>query len=294
MMEKKTIKGSWVAIVTPFKDGNLDKDAFLRLVDLHIEGKTDGLVICGTTGESPNLNLDEKTQLMRWAAERTAGKMPLMLGTGSNSTASTVEMTRRAADLGAQSVLVVVPYYNKPTPEGIEAHYRAAAAATSLPVVLYNVPGRTGVNMTAQTVLRLASVENIVAVKEASGNLVQAMEIISAAPSCFSLLSGEDALNLQLMASGGSGTISVTANVAPRKMKSFVDACLAGDWNKAREIHYSLLDMHKVLFIESNPAPTKAILAMRNLISDELRLPLVPVSEVSRKRISEVARATPD
>lgn len=285
-----SIKGSWVALVTPFlQDGQIDFAAFARLVDLHLSAKTDGIVICGTTGESATLCFDEKKALMQAVKKQTAGQIAIMFGTGSNDTRATCELTAKAAELGADAVLVVTPYYNKPPQEGLKQHFKAVAAETRLPLVLYNVPGRTGCNMSADTTLELAEVSNIVAVKEASGNLDQAMEIIRRAPTGFALLSGEDALNLPIMACGGGGTISVTANVAPKLMKQFNDAALNGDWITARAIHFKLLDLHHGLFVETNPLPTKAALANRGLMSDFARLPLCQPSAKTRELMQKIA-----
>ena len=280
------LSGSWVALVTPFKDGIIDEEALARLLDLHLGARTDGLVICGTTGESATLTAPEKDLLMKLVTRRVKGKIPLMLGTGGNNTAAAVEATRRAADLGADSVLVVTPYYNKPPQSGLLAHFREVAAATPLPVVLYHVPGRTGVNLLPATVLELARVANIKAVKEASGNLEQAMDIITAAPQGFTLLSGEDALNLPLMAIGATGTISVTGNVLPAEMKAFNDAARAGRWDEAKSRHYALLDYHRAMFFEANPIPVKTALALKGLIREEFRLPLVPAQASTRDRLS--------
>ena len=285
-----SIKGSWVALITPFlHDGKIDFAAFEKLVAMHLAAKTDGIVICGTTGESATLCFEEKKALMLAVKKQTAEQIAIMFGTGSNDTSATCELTARAAELGADAVLVVTPYYNKPPQEGLKQHFKAVAAATKLPVVLYNVPGRTGCNMTADTTLELAETSNIIAVKEASGNLDQAMEIIRRAPKGFALLSGEDALNLPIMACGGVGTISVTANVAPKLMKQFNDAALSGDWNTARAVHFKLLDLHRGLFIETNPLPTKAALASRGLINDFARLPLCQPSAKTRELLQKMA-----
>jgi len=282
-MKLKIKNGSWVALVTPFTSaGEIDFPAVGRLIDMHLKAQTDGILICGTTGESATMSFEEKKSLMQFAKDRIAGKVPIMFGTGGNDTKASVELTAKAASLGADCVLVVTPYYNKPPQEGLKQHFKAVAAATKLPVVLYNVPGRTGCNMLPETVLHLAEIDNVVAVKEASGNLDQSMEIIRRAPDGFALFSGEDALNLPIMACGAAGTISVTANVAPAMMKKFNDAALAGDWQRAREIHYRLLDMHRGLFVEANPLPAKANLALAGLIQEHARLPLCSPSQNAR------------
>lgn len=283
-MHTNFLKGSWVALITPFsEDGKIDFNAFEKLVSMQVAANTDGILICGTTGESVTLNFEEKKALMLETKRLTGGRTPLMFGTGGNDTRAVVELTARAAELGADAVLVVTPYYNKPPQEGLKAHYRAVAAATPLPMVLYNVPGRTGCNLLPDTVVDLASVKNIVAVKEASGNLDQVMEIVRRVPDGFALFSGDDALNLPIMACGGVGTISVTANVAPVMMKNFNDAALAGDWAQAKALHYRLLDLHRGLFIEANPLPAKAALANAGLIEDFTRLPLCRPSAKARE-----------
>ncbi len=284
-----SIKGSWAALVTPFdQNSRIDFLALKKLLNMHLTAGTDGLVICGTTGEAATLTFDEKKDLMNAVTSQIAGKIAIMLGTGSNDTRATCELTAKAAELGAEAVLIVTPYYNKPPQEGLKLHFKAAAAATSLPVVLYNVPGRTACNMLADTTLELAEISNIVAVKEASGNLDQVMEIIRRAPTGFTLLSGEDALNLPIMACGGAGTISVTANVAAKMMKQFNDAALSGDWNTARSIHFRLMDLHHGLFVETNPLPTKAALANMGLIEDFARLPLCRPSAKTRELMQKI------
>lgn len=274
-MEKAQLFGSYVALVTPFlEDKTVDFEAFKRLIELHMEAKTDGIVICGTTGEAATLTIEEKKELMRLTTELTQGSCKIIFGTGSNDTAAAVKLTEMAEELGADGVLVVTPYYNKPPQQGLIDHYKAVAAATNLPVILYNVPGRTGCNMLPETVLTLAEVPNIVAVKEASGILEQTMAVVKGAPKGFGVFSGEDALNYPIMACGGIGTISVTANVAPRMMKAFNDAALKEDFALARKIHYDLLDLHKNLFVETNPLPAKAALALKGLMQANCRLPL--------------------
>lgn len=287
-MKKKhvVLQGSWAALVTPFHRGRIDRAALRALLDFHVKNGTDGLVLAGTTGESATLSTEEKQELMSESADHLQGRIPLMLGTGGNCTATVVANTAHAADWGAEAVLIVTPYYNKPTQSGLVAHFTKAATATSLPVVLYNVPGRTGVNMLPASVLALSKVPNILAVKEASGSLEQAMDILRDAPKEFVVFSGEDALNLPLMAVGARGTISVTANVAPKAMKQFNDAALAGNWKIAREIHFSLLDLHRHMFLETNPIPAKTALALMGLIREEFRLPLVEGTDATREKLA--------
>lgn len=290
-MQNKSIRGSLVALITPFtKDGSIDYKAYEALLKLHTESKTDGLVICGTTGEAATLTLDEKKSLLKTAKDFTKGKIPIIFGTGGNDTKSVVSLTKDAASYGADAVLVVTPYYNKPPQAGLIAHYKAVAASTKLPVILYNVPGRTGCNMLPETVLELAKTKNIVAVKEASGNLEQAMKIISKAPKGFGLFSGEDALNLPIMACGAIGTISVTANVAPKMMKKFNDVALKNDWETAKKIHYKLLELHRGLFTETNPLPAKAALMLKKLISEHTRLPLSSPSQSTIELMSKLIK----
>lgn len=274
-MKTEFLKGSWVALVTPFKENlEIDFAAVEKLVAMHLDAGTDGILICGTTGEAVTLSFAEKAELMKRVRSLTGEKVPLMFGSGGNDTKASVELTAKAQELGADAVLVVTPYYNKPPQSGLIEHFKAVAASTSLPVVLYNVPGRTGCNMLPDTVLTLSEVSNIVAVKEASGDLGQTMEIVRRAPEGFALFSGEDALNLPIMSCGGVGAISVTANVAPKMMKKFCNAALAMDLAEARKLHYQLLDLHRNLFCETNPLPAKAALKQKGLIEDQVRLPL--------------------
>lgn len=291
-----TIDTSWLrgcatALVTPFKeDGAIDEDRLRAFLEYQIEGGVKLLVPCGTTGESVTMTEEEDQRVISIAVEAAQGRARVIAGTGSNSTASTVEYSRRARELGADAVLVVAPYYNKPTQAGLDAHFRAVAAAVpDIPVVVYNVPGRTSTNIAAQTVLKLArEVENIAAVKEASGNFSQIMEILRGRPEGFRVLSGDDAITLPMIALGGDGLISVASNEAPTLMSEMVDAALTGEWNKARELHYRLLPLMEVNFIETSPGPVKAALALMGMVAENLRLPLVPVSEETRQRVRAV------
>jgi 4-hydroxy-tetrahydrodipicolinate synthase len=278
--------GSWAALVTPFHHGNIDRESLVKLLDFHLAAKTDGLIICGTTGESATLSAPEKLDLMKACRDHVGNRLPLVFGTGGNNTRSAVELTAKAAEVGAQGVLVVTPYYNKPTQDGLKAHFQEIARATTLPVILYNVPGRTGVNMAAATTLELAKIPNIKAVKEASGNLDQVMDILRGAPGGFEVLSGDDALNFAILALGGKGVISVTANVAPKLMKAFTQAAGSSQWEEARRLHFELLDLHRALFIESNPIPAKTALHLMRLVNhEEFRLPLVKASAETRSRL---------
>ncbi len=291
-MTKKTdwMRGCATALVTPFTtDGAIDDEALTRLIEYQLAGGVKLLVPCGTTGESATMTEEEDQHVIKRAIELARDRARVIAGTGSNSTASAVENSKIAKDLGADAVLVVAPYYNKPTQQGLYAHFRAVAEAVDLPIVIYNVPGRTSCNISAATTLRLArDFPNIVAVKEASGNLSQIMEILRDRPDGFRILSGDDALTFPMMALGADGLISVAANEAPELMARMVELALAEKWTEARELHYRLLPLMEVNFIESSPGPVKAALAMMNLIGENFRLPLVPIEEKSRVRLREV------
>jgi len=290
-MNVEWMRGCATALVTPFKsDGAVDIERMRALVARQIEGGVRLLVPCGTTGESVTMSGEERDAVIRATIEVARGRARVIAGTGSNNTAHAVEQSREAAGMGADAVLVVAPYYNKPTQEGLYRHFRAVAEAVpATPVVLYNVPGRTSSNISAETTLRLArDCENVVAVKEASGNLAQIMEILRGRPRGFLVLSGDDALTFAMMALGADGLISVASNEAPGPMSQMVDAALAGEWEKARELHYRWLPLMDVNFIESSPGPVKAAMALMGLLEENLRLPLVPVTEKSRARVREV------
>ena len=293
-MRTDFLRGSWVALVTPFtEDGKIDYKAFEKLIAMQVAARTDGLLICGTTGEAVTLSFDEKKSLMQAAKELTAGKVPLMFGSGGNDTRAVVDLTSKAASLGADAVLVVTPYYNKPPQDGLKIHYRAVSESTDLPVILYNVPGRTGCNMLPDTVLSLSEIPNIVAVKEASGNLEQVMEIIRRAPENFALFSGDDALNLPIMACGGVGTISVTANVAPALCAQFQAACAAGDLATARTLNDRLYPLHYAMFKDASPGPVKyALSRVHDWMTGELRLPLVPCNAAAREAVDSALVAS--
>ncbi|HEX8138478.1 MAG TPA: 4-hydroxy-tetrahydrodipicolinate synthase [Pyrinomonadaceae bacterium] len=285
------LRGCATALVTPFTSGGAVDEARMRsLVERQIAGGVRLLVPCGTTGESVTMTEEEDQKVIRLTVEAARGRARVIAGTGSNSTASAVEYSVKARELGADAVLVVAPYYNKPTQEGLYAHFRAVAEAVSgLPVVMYNVPGRTSSNILAPTALRLArEVENIVAVKEASGDLSQIMALLRGRPEGFGVLSGDDALTLAMMALGAEGVVSVASNEAPDLMSRMVELALAGEWAQARELHYRLLPLMEINFVESSPGPVKAALAMMNLLEEHFRLPLVPITEKSRERVREV------
>lgn len=270
-----TLKGLGTALVTPFKDGEVDYDAFCVLVDRQVLAGVDFLVPLGSTGETPCLEDEEKVSLTECAASRSGGR-PVMVGVGTNSLRHTVRNIRLLEDHGADIFLVVVPYYNKPTQKGMVEYFKAVASETDRPVVLYNVPSRTGANMTAETALELARIDNIIATKEASGDLDQIRRIIDGAPEGFTVLSGNDDQTLDIMKAGGSGVISVVSNIAPKIMADLVAAAAAGDYDTAARLNDRLAPLFRGCFIESNPIPVKAGLASMGLISNELRLPLVP------------------
>ena len=285
------LRGCATALVTPFKaDGAVDEKCLRELIEYQIAGGVRVLVPCGTTGESVTMTDEENQLVIRTTVEVARGRAKVVAGTGSNSTAVTIARSQNARSLGVDGVLTVAPYYNKPTQEGLYAHFRAIAEAVNgLPVVIYNVPGRTSSNISAETTLRLArDVENIVAVKEASGNLSQIMEILRVRPEGFRVISGDDALTLPMIALGADGLISVASNEAPEMMSKMNDLALAGNWNEARALHFRLLPLMEANFIESSPGPVKAAMALMGLIEENLRLPLVPVQEKTRARMREV------
>ena len=285
------LRGCATALVTPFtSDGAVDEKRLRELMEYQIAGGVRVLVPCGTTGESVTMSDDENRFVIRTTVELSRGRAKVIAGTGSNSTSVTIERSKAARELGVDGVLTVAPYYNKPTQEGLYAHFRAIAEAVSgLPVVIYNVPGRTSSNISADTTLRLArDCDNIVAVKEASGNLSQIMEILRSRPEGFRVISGDDALTLPMIALGADGLISVASNEAPKLMSELNDQALAGHWDEARALHYRLLPLMEANFIESSPGPVKAAMALMGLLEENLRLPLVPVQDKTRARMREV------
>jgi 4-hydroxy-tetrahydrodipicolinate synthase len=288
-MTKKTFQGTGTAMVTPFtRDGAIDEPALRRFVDFQIDGGVDMLLPGGTTGEGATLEEDETDRLLSIVLDQAKGRVPVIFGAGSNNTKKAVQATERAKRLGAAGVLSVGPYYNKPTQAGYLEHFKAVAAV-GLPVMVYNVPGRTGSNILASTTLKLAEVPNIVAVKEASGDLGQMMEIIRSRPADFRVLSGDDAITLPLIAAGGDGVVSVISNETPGPMSALVNAALAGDYAKAREVHYKLLPLMNANFVESNPIPAKAVLAMMGLMGENYRLPMVPITAGTRAVLQKIA-----
>ncbi|MEY4591459.1 MAG: hypothetical protein RIR18_354 [Pseudomonadota bacterium] len=280
------ITGSIVAVVTPMQaDGSLDLPALRQLVDFHVREKTDGIVIVGTTGESPTVNVDEHCELIRVSVEHAAGRIPVIAGTGANSTAEAIELTRFAKQAGADAVLSVVPYYNKPTQEGLYQHFKAIAEAESIPVILYNVPGRTVADMNNDTALRLAQIPNVIGIKDATGNLDRACDLIDRAPEGFALYSGDDMTCMAAILLGFHGTISVTANVAPRLMHDMCEAAARCDGKLARELHFKMLGLHRDLFCEANPIPVKWAVEQMGLCGPGIRLPLTTMTEANHARV---------
>lgn len=287
------ITGSIVAIVTPMhEDGSLDYPALRALIDWHAAEGTDGIVIVGTTGESPTVNVEEHCELIRVAVEQSNKRVPIIAGTGGNSTKEAIELTAFAKKVGADASLQVVPYYNKPTQEGIYRHFRTIAEAVELPVLLYNVPGRTVADMTNDTILRLAQVPGIVGVKEATGNIDRAAQLIKDAPEHFAIYSGDDPTAVALILLGGHGNISVTANVAPRKMHELCVAAIAGDVATAMRLQFELMPLHRHLFVEPNPIPVKWAMARMGLCGGAMRLPLTELAESARPVVEAALRDT--
>jgi 4-hydroxy-tetrahydrodipicolinate synthase len=285
------IQGSLPAIVTPMnEDGSLDLPALRRLLDWHITEGSDGIVIVGTTGESPTVDMDEHCALIRATVEHVAGRIPVIAGTGANSTSEAIELAQCAKLAGADAHLSVVPYYNKPTQEGLYRHFKAIAEAVDLPLILYNVPCRTVADMSNDTTLRLAKLPRVIGIKDATGNLERGTDLIKRAPPGFAVYSGDDATALALVLLGGNGTISVTANVAPKLMHAMIFSGLAGDVKVAREINAQLLGLHKQLFCEANPIPVKWACARMGLVNDALRLPLTTLSPEYHERVLSAMR----
>jgi 4-hydroxy-tetrahydrodipicolinate synthase len=279
MAAANMIKGSLVAIVTPMQeDSSLDLAAFRALIDFHIAEGTDAIVVVGTTGESPTVNVEEHELLIAEAVKHVAGRIPVIAGTGANSTKEAIELATFSKKAGADASLTVVPYYNKPTQEGLYQHFKAIAEAVDMPHILYNVPGRTGADVSNDTVLRLAQIRNIVGIKDATGGIERGSDLLQRAPKDFAIYSGDDASALALMLLGAHGIISVTANVAPKLMHEMCVAALGGDLAKAREINFRLLGLHRHLFVEANPIPVKWAVARMGKMKNNLRLPLTPLS----------------
>ena len=285
-------RGSIVALVTPFKENlEIDFEAYGRLVDFHLDNGTDGIVPCGCTGEAATLSHDEQKSIIGFVVERVSGRVPVIAGTGSNNTKEALGLTRYAKEAGADGALLITPYYNKPTPAGQIAHYRTIAEAVDIPIMLYNVPSRTGTKMTPETIAELSRTENIVSIKEACGSVDQVTQIISRCD--INVVSGDDALTLPMMAVGASGVVSVAANVAPARVAALCDAFDAGDLEEARRIHYELAPLVEALFVETNPMPVKAMLADMGLIENVLRLPLIAMTADKFQAIQSVLQGVP-
>lgn len=281
-------KGSIVAIVTPFKNGAVDEKALSELIEWHLKEGTNAIVPCGTTGESATLDYEEHYRVIEIAIKVVNGRVPVIAGTGANATDETIMITQKAKELGADGALLVSPYYNKPTQEGLYRHYRTVAEKVDIPIVLYNVPGRTAVNMLPQTVARLAEIKNIVAIKEATGDMRQASDIIRLCGERITVISGDDFTTFTLLALGGKGVISVSANVAPRDVASMLKAWEEGKIDEARRLHFKLEPLNQAMFIETNPIPAKTALSMMGKIQEEFRLPLCPMSNDNKEKLRNV------
>ena len=284
------LKGAMTAIVTPFKNSELDEDTFRALIKRQIKAGIDGLVPCGTTGEAATMDLDEYERVIGIAVDECNGKIPVLAGAGTNNTKKVVELAKIAKSAGADAILSVAPYYNKPTQEGLYQHYKTIAESVDLPLVLYNVPGRTSVNILPQTVIKLSEIDNIVGIKEASGSLNQASEIIEGASEGFSVISGDDFLALPMMAIGGNGVISVTSNVVPELVARQYDAFVEGNLDEAMGLHHKLFKLHQAMFYETNPIPVKTALALMGLIEEEFRLPLCGMSKQNKEKLKLVLK----
>ena len=285
-------RGAFVAIVTPFTDGKLDEQGLKDLIEFQIAGGTHGIVPCGTTGESATLTHAEHHRVVELTIKTVAGRVPVLAGTGSNSTSESIELTRAAKDAGADGALMITPYYNKPSQEGLFQHFKTVAEAVDIPIILYNVPSRTSVNMLPETVARCAQIANIVGIKEATADLNQISRVIRLCPKDFVVMSGDDFTSMPTVMIGGTGVISVTSNVAPRDMAAMMDAALAGDIPKAQELHYKLLPLMQAMFIDTNPVPAKTALAMMGKIKSGLpRLPLYKMNEGNEEKLKKVLAA---
>ncbi len=282
------LSGSIVALVTPFADGAIDEEKFTDLVNWHIEQGTRGIVACGTTGESATLSHEEHARVIDLCVEVVAGRIPVIAGAGSNSTSEAISLTMHAAEAGADAALLVTPYYNKPSQEGLYQHYKAIADAVDIPQIVYNVPGRTASEVSPETMARLARHKNIIGVKDAGGSLVKTADMIGLCEPDFIVLSGDDFLTVPMMSIGARGVISVTANIVPDKIAAMVDAADSGDFARARQLHYETRDLSNAMFFESNPTPVKTALAMMGKIREEFRLPLCQVSQMNREKIYSV------
>ena len=287
----QTFQGSFVAMVTPFRHGKVDEAKLRELVEFHVTNGTDGLIPCGTTGESPTLSHDEHHRVVEIVVEAARGRIRVVAGTGSYSTSDAIEMTKHAERAGAAGVLVVNPYYNKPTQEGLYRHFRAVAESVAIPILVYNIQSRTAINVETDTMARLRrDVKNIVGVKEASGSLDQMSQVIAACGPDFSVLSGDDNITLPLLAIGGSGVVSVIANIVPRETADLVHAALDGDWKRARDLHFRLFPLARAAFLETNPIPIKEAMAMAGMLEPEFRLPMCRMSDANREKLRAILK----
>jgi len=279
--------GSIVALVTPFKNGQVDEPALKSLIEWHIANGTDGLVPCGTTGESATLSHDEHERVVEITIQSAAGRIPVIAGTGSNSTKEAIRLTKSAQQAGADAALLISPYYNKPTQDGLYQHFKAISEAVDIPLFLYNIPGRTAVNILPTTIARIAELENVIGVKEATGDLKQVAETIAACPKDFIILSGDDFTTLPLLALGGHGVISVVANITPKETAAMVDAWFAGNLEESKRLHYHLLPLTQAMFLETSPIPVKTALSLMGKIDTEMRLPLYQMSNANLGKLKE-------
>jgi 4-hydroxy-tetrahydrodipicolinate synthase len=281
-------KGSYVALATPFENGKVDEKRYRKLIEFHIDNGTDGLVPCGCTGEAATLNAAEQKHLIKVAVETSDKRVPVVAGTGSNCTQEAIELTSYARKAGCDGALIITPYYNKPTPEGQYRHYAEIAKAVDIPIMLYNVPSRTGISLLPETVARLSKIDSIEAIKEAAGSVQQVMDIRALCD--IAIMSGDDAMTLPFMTVGATGVVSVVANIIPGKVHGLVQSFLDGHIDRSREIHFEIMDLCKAMFIETNPIPVKTSMAMMGMIDEEWRLPLCEMSDAGRTRLEQVLR----
>lgn len=284
-------EGSIVALITPFKDGEVDYEALKKLIDFHVDNGTDAILVCGTTGESPTLTFEEHDKVVEFAVKYAAGRIKVIAGTGANATHEAVHLTAHAKEVGADAALLVVPYYNKPTQEGLYRHFSAVAEEVDIPIILYNIPSRTGVEISVDTVYRLVSdYPNIVGSKESTPNMDRISELVGRLGESFAVLSGDDSLTLPMMSLGAKGVVSVANNILPREIKTLTDLALAGDFKKARELHLKLYPVFKALFIETNPIPVKTACWMLGMCEKEFRLPITPMKEENENKLRQVLK----
>lgn len=283
-------EGSYVAIVTPFKNGKIDEEAYKKLIQMHIENGTDGIVPCGTTGEASTLTMEEHIYMIELTVKLVNKKMKVLAGTGSNCTEDAIELTKKAEAAGADGALVVSPYYNKPTQKGLYLHFKAIAESVNIPIVVYNIQSRTAVNITTPIMAELSKIKNIVGVKEASGDLSQMTDVIRCCGQDFDVLSGDDALTLPLLSVGGKGVISVVANIVPKDVKEMIESFKRGDIKRAQELNLKLFPLVKAMFVETNPIPVKAALNIIGLIEPEIRLPLTQIDEENKKKLIQAMK----